>query len=66
VKDPLREAMLECWELIYQIQVLIAPLDAAMLDQVSDRMTSLSYRVHVAKQRAKPSRRPIQIPNQTP
>lgn len=38
MKDPLRQAMLDVRESLYQIQVLIAPLDPTLLDQVSNHL----------------------------
>lgn len=57
--DPLRQAMLDVWESLYDVQVLVAPLNPALLDDIGDRLATLSYRVHLAKQRARPYIKPI-------
>lgn len=54
MNDPVREALLDVWRQLYQVQVLIVAMDPELLEQIDVAVGLLQYRVRIAKRRSKP------------
>lgn len=49
---PMRRALLDLWEQLYLVQVLIVAMDPDLLDQIGVQAGLLQYRIRLAKQAA--------------
>lgn len=52
--DPLREAMIDVWECVYQMQVIVSAMDPSLLEKIGAHIINLQYRIAIAKLRAEP------------
>lgn len=52
--DPLREAMIDVWECVYQMQIIVSAMDPSRLDKIGAHIINLQYRIAIAKLRAEP------------